>query len=443
MSDRTYYYTRDIGDAKDIVTIAIHFKNIFRDSDIQIATVDGEFQISDNATPLKPGQQYGKMSIRNVNPTDYTITMDNKDNQLTLSKNKDMILMQNMYLRTADQDNITIDHPLRYYIYKKYTEPGIYQLRGSTADTSRDVFTWDNSTFSGFYYDINKNLGTEQLTFRLTNKNSTSATLSDQEINGTRGIVYTTTAQNKDFEFKPWGQYKVIGFLGDRYFAAYTDTVTLGMKDANESVALLYDISRNRNLMTNEQISKVLMDDNEEKAMTIDSPLKLGEGYQLAIKNVNAKGDKAYVELFKNGEIVDSKIVQPSIENAKMSDKTYYYKVDLGDTREIVQIAVHFKNITRSAGKDKLIVDGIFQISDSPVSVIAGQPYGQMFVNEVDPIALTIKMDNKYWKIVLRKNKDTMLMGNISIYAADQIEISNAYPLRYYIYKTEIIESSA
>ncbi len=77
---------------------------ICADTNTNTATADGVFQISDTVTPLKPNQQYDKMSIRNVDATSQIITMDNKDNQIVLSKNKDIVLMQNIHIKTANQD---------------------------------------------------------------------------------------------------------------------------------------------------------------------------------------------------------------------------------------------------------------------------------------------------------------------------------------------------
>jgi len=206
-------------------------------------------------------------------------------------------------------------------------------VRGTVTNVGVNQFTWDNSSFAGFYYDIDKNLGAETLTFRLTAPTATGATLSDQpDANNVRGVVYETKAQLKTFKFKPWGQYDVIGFLADKYFAAYDPNVTADVTNAGSKVAYLYDASKNRNLMTNEQISKVLVDDNTEQTITSANPLKLQEGYQLAIKSVDVKGNKAYLELSKNGQVVDSSVVQPSIDNAKMGDQTYYYKTSLGET---------------------------------------------------------------------------------------------------------------
>ncbi len=441
MSDQTYYYKTALGATSDIIQIAVHFKNAFAGSDTNIATVDGEFQVSDTVMPLKSEQTYDKMSIRTVDATNMAIKMDNKDNQITLSKNKDVVLMQNIYIKTADQDG-TPDAQLRYYIYKKITDAGTYQLRGTVANVMQNQVTWDNSSFSGFYYDIDKNLGAEMITFRPTLATPTGATLSDQaDANNNRGVVYETQAQLKKFKYKPWGQYDVIGFLANKYFAAYDPTATTDVTNVNESVAYLYDASKNRNLMTNEQISQVLMDDNKEMTITSANPLVLQNGYQLAIKSIDVDGNKAYIELSKNGQVVDSKVVQPSISNARMKDQTYYYKASLGDTTDIIQIAVHFKNAFRGADTNIATVDGEFQISDTATPLKTSQTYDKMSIRNVDATGMKVIMDNKDNQITLSKNKDVVLMQDIHIKTADQ-DGTDAAPLRYYIYKAATIAAA-
>jgi S-layer protein (TIGR01567 family) len=444
MGDKTYYYKRDMGDTKNIIPIAVHFKNAFRGADTNIATVDGVFQVSDTPAPIKADQQYDKMSIRNVNPTAFTITMDNKDNQISLSKNKNTQLMQNIYIKTADQDATATD-PLRYYIYKMYTDPGTYEVRGTVTDLGApgNTFSWTPMTFAALYYDIDKNIGNEKITFNLTNIDAadSTATLSDQE--GKRGIIYKTTAQSKNFKFKPWGCYMKMGFLADPYFAAYNNNITAGMTAAKETVPFIADKSKNDNLMTNEQVTKILEDSDTERTVTSANPLKLGEGYELAVKSIDVKGNKVYVELSKDGAVVDSKVIQPSIDNASMSDKTYYYKKDLGDTKEIVTIATHFKNAFRGTDTDIATVDAVFQISDTAAPIKVDQQYGKMSIRNVDPTAFSITMDNKDNQVTLSKNKVTELMLGIYIKTADQDDISIANPLRYYLYKAATIEAAA
>jgi S-layer protein (TIGR01567 family) len=442
MGDKTYYYKKDLGDTKEIITVAVHFKNAFRGADTNIATVDGVFQVSDTAAPIKADQQYDKMSIRNVDPSAFTITMDNKDNQVSLSKNKNTQLMQNIYIRTADQDATATD-PLRYYIYKKYTDPGTYEVRGTVTDLSAPSFTWNPMTFAALYYDIDKNIGNEQITFNLTNIDAadSTATLSDAE--GARGIIYKTTAQNKNFKFKAWGSYKKMGFLADPYFAAYNNDVTAGMTAAKENVPFIADKSKNDNLMTNEQVTKILEDSDTERTITSANPLKLGEGYELAVKSIDVKGNKVYVELSKDGAVVDSKVIQPSIDNASMSDKTYYYKKDMADTKEIVTVAAHFKNAFRGTDTDIATVDAVFQISDTSAPVKVDQQYGKMSIRNVNPTDFAITMDNKDNQVTLSKNKVTELMLGIYIKTADQDDISVDNPLRYYLYKSSTIEAAA
>ena len=70
-------------------------------------------------TSIKPDQQFGIMSIRTVDPTALAITMDNKDNQIILSKNKDISLMKDFHIETANQNVIDETDPLRYYLYKE------------------------------------------------------------------------------------------------------------------------------------------------------------------------------------------------------------------------------------------------------------------------------------------------------------------------------------
>jgi len=316
-------------------------------------------------------------------------------------------------------------------------------LRSDIHDLGEKSVTWDGYTFPGFYYDIDDDIGTENLTFRLSNiaQDKGSATLSDEpDANGNRGVVYTTEAIPIDFSFGPWGQYEEIGFLGGDYFAAYDSNSTWDLSATNQSVPFLYDKSESRNIMTNEQISEVLNDDNTEQTFNLSNPLELDEGYNLSIKAIDSDSKKVYLELSKNGKIVDNKVIQPSIENANIGDQTYYYKKDLGNIKGIVIIAVHFKNVFSSSQSNIATIDGIFQISDTPTSITTGQQYDKMSIRQVDPTAMTITMDNKDNPITLTRNKDIALMDNIHVKTADQDDISASNPLRYYIYSSESCE---
>ena len=355
------------------------------------------------------------MTIRTVDATNGVITMDNKDNAITLSKNKDSALMAGVKIKTADNDT------LRFYIYKTITEPGDYQVRGAVAT---EGFTWNSQNFAGFYYDIKKDLGTEQLTTVLTEGNKLSG-------DAPYGVTYTTTAQAKDYEFEDWGSYKVIGFQAEKYFAGY-------IENADAAKNIFFKESTDENSLSSEQLEKILVDDDTEKTVTSGTPLKLEEGYELAIKSIDIDGNKVYLELSKDGAVVDSKVVSPSKDGATMSDKTYYYKNPVvGDQKKLVTVGVHFKNAFRGADQNLATIDGVWQISDAPTEVKADTQYDKMTIRTVDATNGVITMDNKDNAITLSKNKDSSLMAGVKIKTADNDT------LRYYIYKAVTIEGAA
>jgi len=430
MEDKTYAYTKDLGDTEDIVVIAVHFKNAFRGAEQDLATVDGIWQISDAPADVEEDTEYDKMTIQTVNSDEDNmfIEMDNEDNKVTLNKNKDISLMENIRIKTADQDVINAEDPLRFYIYKELTEPGTYEIRGRVADVVNGPVSWNTSDFAGFYYDIDDNLGTEEITMTVTN---------GDVLDEPTGVIYRTLAQEDDFDFDAWGEYYTIGFLAEEYFAGYVEA------DADpKDNSYLYDDSTDENLMVDEQLSKILTDDDDEYTFTTGTPLKLAEGYELSIKAIDLDGNKVYVELYKDGKSVDSAVVEPSKDNPTMEDKTYAYTRDLGDTEDIVVIAVHFKNAFRGAEQDLATVDGVWQISDTYADVEEDTEYGKMTIQTVnsDEGNMFIEMDNEDNKITLNKNKDISLMENIRIKTADQDVINAEDPLRFYIYEELVIE---
>lgn len=303
----------------------------------------------------------------------------------------------------------------------------VAEISGQVTDLGHSKFTWDCENFGGFYYDLDTNICTEQMNFTLSNisDDRSRASLSGD---APYGIKYETHTESKKFEFNPWGTYRVIGFMAEKYFAGYNPGSDPGSN-------LFYSGSTDRNSLSKEQLEKILMDDDSEMTVTSGLPLKLEEGYELAIKSIDIDGNKVYLELSKNGAVLDSKVISPSKVGATEADKTYYYKNPaVGDQKKLMTIGVHFKNAFRGADENLAIIDGVWQISDTPTEVKGDAQYGKMNIRTVDANAGTIIMDNKDNAITLSKNKRIPLMGGIKIRTANQLVISAKNPLRYYIY---------
>ncbi len=125
LRDQTYIYSRRVGGADDVVVVAVHFRSAFATGDDGFAEVDGIWQIYDVAVSVEEGDEYGDMTIQEVNPGDMTITMAN-EKEIPLKPDDDLPLLDDIRIRTADQDvnssiNATTglpDNPLRFYVYR-------------------------------------------------------------------------------------------------------------------------------------------------------------------------------------------------------------------------------------------------------------------------------------------------------------------------------------
>jgi hypothetical protein len=169
----------------------------------------------------------------------------------------------------------------------------------------------------------------------------------------------------RDFAFEKWGAYRYTESSGRRYFAAYMPELREGMDSS--AAPLLWNESLDKSLIDRGLASEVLIDQEEEGTIATGMPLDLSEGYQLHILSTDYEGKNAYLQLTRYGEVVDSIILSPRYD-APMSKATYCYRTDLGSAKDIVVIAVHFKNVFATQDRDFGTYDGIFQMSSSPVS---------------------------------------------------------------------------
>ena len=99
--------------------------------------------------------------------------------------------------------------------------------------------------------------------------------------------------------------------------------------------------------------SRILINDSASLTIASGTPLKLEEGYELTIKSIDIDGNKAYVELSKDGQIVDSRVIVA----AREVDDTFVYSKP-GMAQKIV---VHFKNAFRSKDLNLATIDSILQ----------------------------------------------------------------------------------
>ena len=257
---------------------------------------------------------------------------------------------------------------------------------------SPDEYTWSYKSFSGFFYDMKNDVGTERLKVKLQ---GTSRSIDSGE------LTYSTSAEETDFEFGDWGTYQVIGFMADKYFAGY-------------KASDLFD--RDVSLINDGQLRRVLIDSDDESTITTGSVLSMEEGYELRIKQIDIDGNKVYLALARNGEEVDSKVVTP---DSSPKSATYEYKVDISG-EDVPIVMAHISNVFASTESDLVTVDGLFQLSDTFASVESGDEYDKMIVSSVSDAGVEMENDNS---LTLRKGSTTKIFGEVGFLVADAEEL--------------------
>jgi S-layer protein (TIGR01567 family) len=378
-SGQDYVFKTDIDKSTDVPLIAIRFGTVFSGTETSAVFVQGIFQISENYVEVENGETFGEMEVKSISSDE--IKMENSDN-IGLDEGETVDLMGKIKIQVAD------DNTLRFAPIVDTSEAGTYELRGTVydEDINGDSFlTWTPFNFEGFYYSIDEGIGTEELKV--------------EEMDGrtipSDKLVYKSSPQTVNFEYGNWGNFTVVGFMVDKYFAGYPEGAINGEVDRVS-------------LLSNNILSKVLIDSDDRESMSSGSALALEEGYSLSIKEVDVNGNSVWIQLEKDGNIVDDGFVS--------SGQDYVYKTDIGEATDIPSIIVHFGTVFSGTETSAVFVQGIFQISDDYTEISNGDTFGEMEVTSVSESGIIMKNSDD---IGLDRGDDTSVMNNISFKTAD------------------------
>ncbi|MDO9517884.1 MAG: S-layer protein domain-containing protein [Methanosarcinaceae archaeon] len=385
IADKTWVYKQDIDSETDVETFRIYVDQVFQGQVDSLMVVKGIWQISDSILELDTNTTAGLMKVQEI---DSKIQMINNES-MTLNRGSTVDIANNIYIVVADSTT-----GIRFHFSKKHTTPGTYEIRGEAYNLSSGISEIiDYSNFAGFYYNLNTNLGTESLEIN---------SISDRIINAD-SLIYTTVPKVTEFEYAPWGSYNVTGFMGEKYFTGYPS----GSFGTTSAISLI----------SNGQLSKILIDEDKSRSIYSGAGLILEGGYVLNIVEVDKNGDKVFVNLTKGGTVLDSSIIT--------SNSDYIYNKDLGSSADVPIIAVHFKDIFQGTETSAVFVDGIFQISDQYKTVSNGDIYGKMKVTTIDANKIEMKNANS---ITLTKDSIISIMDKFKFKVADDSNNVRFYP---------------
>jgi S-layer protein (TIGR01567 family) len=374
-----YVYKTSLGKATDVPVIIVRFGSIFSGTETSAVFVQGLFQISSNYVEVKNGDTFGQMEVKSISSDE--IKMENSDN-IGLDKGEKIDLMGKIKFQVADASI------LRFAPILDTSEAGTYELRGTVYDQNingNSLPTWTPFNFEGFYYNIDEGIGTEELKVeQLDGRNIPSDKL-----------VYQSSPQAVNFKHSKWGNFTVVGFMADKYFAGYPEGAVNGAVDRVS-------------LLSNSILSKVLTDSDDKESMSSGSALALEEGYSLSVKEVDVNGNSVWVQLEKDGKVVDDGFVS--------ANQDYVYKTDVGKATSIPLIIVHFGTVFSGTETSAVFVQGIFQISGDYIEIKDGDTFDKMKVGSVSEDG--IKMRNTD-DIGLDRGENTTIMNNVNFKTAD------------------------
>jgi S-layer protein (TIGR01567 family) len=268
---------------------------------------------------------------------------------------------------------------------------------GSRPDLFSLEYTWNPMSFSGFYYNIDKDVGNESITIKLNDYD-------DRNIKA-GNTLYETTPEEVGFGYSSFGSYQVIGFMADKYFAGYIDNTTITNARPSTTFA-------GKSALAQGQLHKVLIDDDTQRTVSIGSTLTLQEGYVLKATDIDTTARTMLISLLKDGSEVDTTPLS--------AGETYVYTKRIGAVQDLPIIMARFDNVFSGREVQAAFLKGLFQISETPTMVKTGNQFGSMEVTGVGGNG--IQMDNKN-AISLTEGSTQDLMGDMKLVVADNSSV--------------------
>jgi S-layer protein (TIGR01567 family) len=254
------------------------------------------------------------------------------------------------------------------------------EIRGTVVNNST---MYDYTSFAGFWYDLDNDLSSENMTV-----NVTVGTRTIEEGN----LVYRCTPEDMLYKNpalnNELGGYKLVGFMADEYIAYDNKTDKL--------VKLLIE-----------------WDSGDDKVLKIGEMLEMPDGYVLVAKEIDLDGGKCVLALYKDGFGLDTEIVQDGA--------TYTYL----DDEDVMIFSVKIDSVFRGTDTNMVIVKYVFLMSEDILKVGAGDNFGVMEVTSTSG-GITLKNDDT---VTLNKGDEVEIMGDLYFKVADSDD------LRYYIAK--------
>jgi S-layer protein (TIGR01567 family) len=404
--DRVYIYSKPLSGYSNVPILVVYVDNIYRGTDASTVTFKYAWQISENVTEIHVGDPVGNLTVALANP-DGIVAWN--ANPINLSQGSTIYLYEQALGFQVIDSNY-----LAYYPFVRIPVNGTIEIRGQAFNESAG--TWNATNFPAFwnisYLYYSKPWSpwedTETLSILQPDLSGTWRTISKGN------LVYTTTrtpmlykvysevnwsgqrALDTDLDFN-YGTYYFTGWLGERYVLVKGDCTKL---------------------------SKLVLEQGKDdfKNLSTGGVWDLGEGYSLKVNATDVVGNRVWLQLLKDGNVVKESIVG-GVSPTDPDEMTFKYKKTLAGMSDAPFFVCFVDRIFREGGIDYVTIKYAWMISDNVIEINVDDTFGVFKVRSVNES--TIMMDNDR-SITLIRNSTIDLFGGIKFKVAD-----SSY-LRYY-----------
>lgn len=251
------------------------------------------------------------------------------------------------------------------------------EMRGTVVT---DSTMYDYTSFGGFWYALDDNESSEELYVNVSGR-----TILEGE------LVYACVPADISYENPALGNYTMIGFMAERYIAVDGKADTL---------------------------AKLLVEwDNDVTMVDMGESLVFPERYELVIAQIDINGDKVVLDLYKDGDKIDTEIV--------ISGDTYVYD----DDDDAIVFSCMVDTVFRGTESDVAGINYVFLRSENVMDIDSGDNFGIM---EVVGTSGAIKLVNDA-DVTLGEGDTVDIMDGMYFVVADSND------LRYYLAKEIVV----
>jgi uncharacterized protein involved in high-affinity Fe2+ transport len=401
-TNNTFVFQKDVGSKDDVPVFSCYVDAVFRGTDSNMVQIKYAILIDDDLTDIESDSEFGKLKVGAI--SDEAVQLVN-DGDINLSRDSDIDIAGDMKFHVADNRaaDDTADN-YRYYLAIDKTEHGTYEVRGQVFDPALDAspHTWTPQNFAGFYYDVDNDLQSEELSAEVTAPN----TIADDN------LTYSASRVKTSYKNPEIGDYFVIGWFAENYMAVN------GKPDV---------------------ISKILLEmgSTDEKTLVAGESFDLGNGYSLIAKHIDLDGNKVWLSLEKDGAEVESSVIEPDVSGDTLNDamtiigvpgayyvssdyaqtnNTFVFQKDIGSEDDVPVFSCYVDFVFRDANISYTKIKYAILIDDDLTEIESDSEFGKLKVGDISDEAVQLENDGA---ISLSRDSDIEIAGDLKFHVAD------------------------